>query len=168
MSTTYMPQLTREQEEARRLAAAKDLEDGELTQTEIAEKYGVTPGAVSAWKSRLEREGLDGLKARPVSGRPPKLDDDQLAKLERILLDGALSYGFESDLWTGPRVARVIEEVFGVTYHEKYVPQLLGNRLGFSYQKPERVARERDDEQRKQWLDTTWKELKKGRSRADG
>jgi transposase-like protein len=55
--------LTREQQEQRRLAAAQDLQEGEMTQTEIAEKHGVTPSAVSKWRSTLEEGGIEALES---------------------------------------------------------------------------------------------------------
>jgi transposase-like protein len=60
--------LTREQKEQRRLAAAQDLLEGEMSQVEIAEKHGVTPSAISKWKSTLEEEGIEGLKSTNDEG----------------------------------------------------------------------------------------------------
>ena len=71
--------LSREQKEQRRLAAAQDLREGELTQVAIAEKHGVTPSAVSKWKSTLEEDGLEGLKSTNNDGNqgPDSELDDQ-------------------------------------------------------------------------------------------
>jgi transposase len=60
--------LTREQKEQRRLAAAQDLLEGEMSQVEIAEEPGVTPSAVSEWKSTLEEEGME--KFEDEDGNP--------------------------------------------------------------------------------------------------
>jgi len=46
--------LTREQKEQRRLAAAQEFQETDKSQTQIAEDHGVTPSAVSKWKSRLK------------------------------------------------------------------------------------------------------------------
>jgi transposase-like protein len=50
------------------LAAAQDFQEGEMSQVEIAEKHGVTPSAVSKWKSTLEKEGIEGLKSTNDEG----------------------------------------------------------------------------------------------------
>lgn len=169
MPTRYVPKLSRDEMERRRLNAVPDLRDPETTQAEIADKYNVSSATVSRWNATLEEEGITGLKRSNPPGPEPKLTDEDLQELEALLLEGAQAYGFETDLWTGPRVARVIEETFGVTYHEKYVPQLLRDRMGFSYQKPERVAQERDEAERQRWLQETWEDdLKKGRSTGTG
>jgi transposase-like protein len=34
-----------------------------MTQVEIAEKHGVTPSAISKWKSTLEEDGIEDCKA---------------------------------------------------------------------------------------------------------
>jgi transposase len=73
--------LTLEQKEQRRLAAARDLQEGELTQAEIAEKHGVTPAAVSKWKSTLEEEGIEGLKSTNEEGNQGP--DSQLDEQDR-------------------------------------------------------------------------------------
>lgn len=52
--------LTREQKEQRPSAAARDLQEGEMSQIEIAEKHGVTPSAVSKWNSTVEEEVFTG------------------------------------------------------------------------------------------------------------
>lgn len=168
MPQRYVPKLSRDELERRRLAAIDDLQDDAMTQEDIANKYNVSQPTVHRWKATLDEEGIEGLKRSDPPGTDAKLTEDEFDELEEILLEGALAYGFDTDLWTGPRVARVIEEQFGVTYNEKYIPYLLKQRFGLSYQTPERVARERDDEERERWLSETWEELKKGRSSADG
>ena len=46
----------------------RELPEGEKTQTQIAEDHGVTPGAVSQWKSTLVNEGIGGLKSTTDEG----------------------------------------------------------------------------------------------------
>ncbi|MEZ6070944.1 MAG: winged helix-turn-helix domain-containing protein [Pirellulales bacterium] len=58
--------------------------------------------------------------------------------------------GFDSQLWTLPRVALLIEREFGVSYHSTHVGRLL-HALGFSCQKPKRRSREQDPEAVKTW-----------------
>jgi len=100
-------------------------------------------------------------------GKPSYLTPDQWTRLDRMLREGPTRHGYKTDLWTGPRVARLIREKFGADYNPNYVIDVLRTRLGFSWQKPRRIARERDEEKRKAWLETTWPELKKGRKKTD-
>jgi len=87
-----------------------------------------------------------------------KKQKDQLAK---ILLRGAGASGYANDLWTCPRVLEVIQKRFGVTYHVDYVGTLL-HKLGWSVQKPEHRARERDEAEIQRWRREEWPRIKKG------
>ena len=61
--------LTRAQMEERRLAAARLLRAGRLTQAEIARRMGVSRVAVTQWKRRLEQGGPHGLQRHRSAGR---------------------------------------------------------------------------------------------------
>jgi transposase len=107
-------------------------------------------------------QGAQELAARWPSGAPPKLSDQQRDELIGRLLQGAQAHGFETDLWTGPRIQRLIREQFGVEYHVKYIPTFL-KTLGFSAQKPECLARERNEAEIAHWLACDWPRVKKKR-----
>ena len=97
--------LTREQQEQRRLAAARDLQEGEMTQVEIAEKHGVTRSAVSKWNSTLEDNGIEALESTNEEGNQgpdSELDDQDREQLVELLEEGAQTHGWETDLWTSP------------------------------------------------------------------
>ncbi len=66
-------------------------------------------------------------------------------------------------MWTLQRVAEVIERVTGVHYHPAHVWYILRDGLGWSWQRPARRAKERDDEAIQQWVNKRWPQLKKGR-----
>jgi transposase len=59
------------------------------------------------------------------------------------------------------RVAQLIQERFGVGYHPAHVWKIL-RKLGWSCQKPERRARERDESQIEHWRKVEWPRIKKG------
>ena len=81
--------------------------------------------------------------------------------MQQMLLDGARAAGFATDLWTCPRVRRLIKDRFGVRYHVDSLPRVLRS-LGFSPQKPERRASERDEERIRHWVRHEWPRIKKG------
>lgn len=86
----------------------------------------------------------------------------RIKRLTTLLLDGATAQGYATELWTLARVAQVIEREFGVSYCTTGVWLLLG-RLGWSCQKPERQARERNDAEIARWRRVTWPKLRKRR-----
>ena len=130
---------------------------------EVAGLLKVAPSSVSRWKQAVEAEGLDGLAARPHPGPAPRLSAEQKAQLQEVLLAGAVESGFASDGWTCPRVAHVVAERFGVQYHVDHVWKLLRS-LGFTCQRPEHRARERDEQAVATWRRRAWPRIKKRRA----
>ena len=99
--------------ERRRLRAIELLEKGHAP-VDVARMLGVDRRSVRRWKAAHRKRGSKGIEARPTPGRPPKLVRRQRARLERVLMKGARAAGYESDLWTCPRIAEVVAEEFGV------------------------------------------------------
>lgn len=145
--------------EMRRMIGGKMLQEGRGVR-EVSRLTGASPSTVSRWKKELEEGGLEALRAKPHPGRLPKLTAKQKKELEDILLQGAQAAGFPTDLWTLERVALVIEREFGVRYHPRYVWHIL-TAMGWSAQKPERRARERDEEAIAAWRIEGWAKVKK-------
>lgn len=145
----------------RRAEGVRLLEAGELSQAQIARHLGVSEAAVSKWKSALATDGPEALQAREASGRPPKLKPSEREQLVTILEKGALAAGFPTEQWTQVRVKQLIQREFGVHYHRDYISRLL-HSLGWSVQKPETRALERDEELIRAWLRKDWPRIKKG------
>ena len=149
------------EQEARRLAAGRLLLAGKRN-AEVIRALNVSPSSVTRWKKIIQRRGLDGLQTKPPPGRPPKLSKRQRKTLVRILLRGALAAGFSSDLWTGRRLAEVIQRTFGVEHHPNHVLKIL-HHLDFTPQKPLRRARQQDRDTLEHWRTVEWPRIKKGR-----
>ncbi|WP_417188475.1 helix-turn-helix domain-containing protein [Streptomyces scabiei] len=79
------------------------------------------------------------------------------------LARGAQAHGFEADLWTLERVGLVVERVTGVSLSRASVWRLLTGRLGWSPQRPERRAVERDESEIARWIAHEWPRVKRGR-----
>ena len=145
--------------ESRRLRAIGLLEQG-LPPVEVARRLGVDRRSVRRWKALHRRAGPSGLRAQRATGRPPKLAHRQRCRLEKILLRGAQAAGFATELWTCPRIARVIRERFAVHYHVDHVCRLL-RAMGWTVQRPVRIPSERNEGQIAQWLKDDWPHGKK-------
>ena len=158
---TWQPKkLTREQQAERRAEAIRLLEDGGMKQVEIARHLGVTEAAVSKWKRQLAEEGPQALRLRKATGRPPKLDEAAKQELIKKLEAGAIAAGYPTEQWTQARVKQVIEREYGVVYHQNYISRLLDD-LGWSVQKPDPRAIERDEDLIRAWLSRDWPRIKK-------
>jgi len=158
-----MARLPRKDAEHRRMRAAALLDQG-WSQIEVAEKLGVSSTAVWKWAQALGQAGADGLKAKPHSGRTPKLTDRQLERLDRLLRRGPTKLGYTTELWTLRRVVEMIRKHFDVQYDPSGVWHIL-KRLGWSCQKPERHARDRNEDAIVQWHKKDWPRIKKSASR---
>ena len=110
--------------EERRKRAWKLKEKG-WQQRDIALALGGSSGAVSQWLKRWREGGIEALNAHPPTGMSPRLSTEQKAQIPALLARGAEAYGFRGDVWTASRVAKVIEQTFGIRYHRDHVGRLL-------------------------------------------
>lgn len=143
----------------RRVRAARLLQAGH-TPAQVAAKVGAPRQTVYRWREVLDSQGLDALRDMSKGGRPARLGAEELSRVQVALLEGPQAHGFGTPLWTIKRVRLFIERTFGVRYSEVHVWRLLG-QLGFSSQKPERRALERDEAAIEHWKKRTWPGLKK-------
>ena len=148
--------------EYRRRLAVQRVEDGYAI-GEVADFIGVDPRTVRRWVAAFRRHGAAGLAAQPVPGRPPKLTPTQEKIVGRWLADDPTKHGFATELWSGPRLALLIEQEFDIRLHPDYLPTWL-RRRGYTPQKPRRLHRERDDEAIARWLEKDWPRIKKRRA----
>lgn len=155
------PPGTAQQLEKRRRQAMQLLKAGKSLSV-VARAVSASVSSVFRWHQTFQAKGLRGLRPQPTPGRPPKLSESQKRKLVQVLLKGPLAAGYRTDLWTLQRVAKVIGQQFGVQYHPCHVWKLLGS-LGWSCQKPERRALQRDEKAIRRWRRERWPHIKKRR-----
>ena len=127
---------------------------------EVALAVGVARQTVYTWKALLDEGGIDALRAVPSRGRPARLDEAQLRGLRAAVLQKPSEHGFGTELWTLKRVGVLIKRMYGVEFSQTQIWRILG-ALGFSVQKPEKRAIERDEDAVRQWKRRTWPALKK-------
>ena len=145
--------------ERRRLLAVQRVLDG-YSAAEVAEFLDVDPRSVRRWVAAHRRGGEQGLLSRSSPGRPPKLTPTQEKIVGRWLADSPTEHGFDTELWTAPRLGRLIEDEFGVRTNPRHLSAWLREH-GFTPQKPERVPRERDPEAIAAWLGSDWPRIKR-------
>jgi len=145
--------------EARRRRGLRLLDQGRSL-NEVARLLDCAPSSVMRWRDARDVGGEEALRVRFSPGRPPKLSSRDRRRLVKLLQRGARAHGYATDLWTTQRVARVIFREFRVRYHRAHVGRVL-HSLGWSVQKPERRALERDEERIARWKQETWPRIKK-------
>jgi transposase len=118
-----------------RIRAVRQIEQG-AHPDQVAAGLGMTRAAVYAWLAKYREGGLEALRAKPVPGRPPKLQGQQLARLYGLVVGNdprQLRLAFA--LWTRAMVRELIRREFGVRLSEVSVGRLL-RKLGLSPQRP--------------------------------
>jgi transposase len=145
--------------EARRKRAFELAEQG-WTQRAIAQALGVSEAAISQWFAIRESSANDNWRSRPRGHRNAALSSAQLKQLPDRLSHGAEAYGFRGELWTCARVAEVIRQEFGITYHKAHVSRLL-KALQWTPQLPVERASQRDEVAIQRWRIEVWPLLKK-------
>jgi len=126
----------------------------------VARLIGCAASSVMRWRNRRRRGGSKALKVRFSPGLPPKLTRTQQRRLVKLLLKGAMANGYRTDVWTTARIAELIKDNFRVNYHRDHIGRLM-HTLGWSPQKPERRAVERDEVAIELWKQKTWPRVKK-------
>ena len=148
----------RERQEKRRLDAGKLFEAGH-SRAEVARLCGVSWRSAHEWHKVWSKNGIVALKATSKPGPTPKFSSAEVALLEIELRRGPVAHGYQNDLWTLPRIGRMIGEIFGKKVSTSEVWRLL-RRMRWSPQKPKRKARERDDRKISKWKEEVWPQLK--------
>ena len=132
----------------------------------VAHRLKVSRQSACRWYAAWEAQGKRGLIGAARLGRPAKLTERQLRRLDTELMRGARAHGYVTQLWTLKRIAKVVKKLFGVSYHPSHVWRLL-RELGWSCQRPARRARERDEAAIRHWLRYRWPQIKKSAAAAE-
>jgi transposase len=145
--------------EARRRRALALLDKG-LSLNEVGRLIGCAASSVMHWRDMRRRGGEKALKVRSSPGRPHKLSTVRCRVLLKILLEGAMAAGYSTQLWTTARISEVIRKRFRVVYHRDHVGRLM-HQLGWSHQKPQKRALERQEGAIRRFVRKDWPRVKK-------
>lgn len=120
---------------------------------EVAEIVGITKDTVSNIHQTYRNEGLNGIPDKPKSGRPPRLNEEQRAKLKEVILRKAPSeVGFPSDFnWTAGLIAKYIKREYGYDYSIRGVTGMF-ERMGLSYTRPTYVLAKADKQKQEEFV----------------
>ncbi len=142
----------------RRISALLEHLQQQQPVSEVAAKWGVSEAAIYHWVKQFMRGGLQSLHYHYKGGRPPKLSLRQQKTLTQLLDSGPQACGFEEGCWNSALVQELIKLKFEVDYHVQYVSALL-HKLGYSFQKAERISDYLDPQRRQEWREQTWPSL---------
>lgn len=137
------------------------LHEAGKSQPAIATLVGCTQGWVSQVLKRYRLYGATGLKVKgKAPGNAPRLTKAQLEELKTFLLEGALSHGFPTDNWSRERMAQLIKNKFGISFHVSHLSKLV-RQIGFTLQKPQMKSYRKDEASAEEWKSEKLPDLKK-------
>lgn len=129
-------------------------------QKDVAAFLGVSTKAVGNWVAAYRERGDDGLKGKPHPGPKPKLSGRQERAVLSWLAGSPRAFGYKTELWTTRRLAEAIEKRYKVRFNANYLAEWL-TRRGYSPQKPETKAVERDNPAIARYVAEDWPRIKK-------
>lgn len=124
-------QLSRKERDGRvrvRMIMIAHMLDG-MGREQASQAVGLSRQAAYDWAARYEAKGLHGLRDRPRSGRPRKIDGRTAEQLKRRLSDEAQKYGGSISAIPGVEVQKILRQEFDVDYSLSATYVLL-RRLG--------------------------------------
>lgn len=132
-----------------------------FVQRDVSDMLEISVGKVPFWKKRFERDGFEGLRDKPKSGKPTKLSKKVLDNLSERLKN---LKGKEKEIivagWNTKQIRDVIEEYAGVKYSLRHVRRL-NSKMGFSLITPRIKHLKRDEKKIKEFKEQFKKNLKK-------
>ena len=118
---------------ARRMLAIANALDG-MDRKAAAQAAGMDRQALRDWVIRYNAQGIDGLRDRWGSGRPPRLEPDELAELYAVVMAGPDPERDGICAFTREDLVRICEQRFGKTMHCATMGRQL-RKIGLSRQK---------------------------------
>ena len=100
--------------------AVRGVQNG-MSRKAVADAYGIDRATLYRWIQKYSVEGDVGLERKEGSGRRRKLEELDEDALRGLILNGALHFGYETDLWTVGRLRRVITEEFSIVLSKNTV-----------------------------------------------
>jgi transposase len=106
-----------------------------MTCRQAALVLGAAPRSVEYWVRAYSRTGLAGLQEGARPGRPPRLTDEQIKVIGRVLRQPPKQCGITANLWDGKALAAFLRREFSVVLGVRQCQRLF-KALGLRLRKP--------------------------------
>jgi transposase len=160
MRETDGRKLTHDVLEALRIRAVRRIEEGENPEV-VVKALGMNRRTIYRWIALYREGGMEAFKARPLMGRPLKLNGARLRWIHRtVVTKNPLQLRFPFALWTREMVQELIERKYGIRLSVVSVGRLL-KKLGLTCQKPLMRAFQQDPVVVQQWIEKEYPAIKR-------
>src|SRR3984885_12423852 len=102
----------------------------------VGKAFGLNRTTIYDWLAQYRQGGWGALKAKPLAGRPPKLDSKKMQWIyDTVTQKNPLQFKFEFALWTREMIVQLILDKYKIKLSVHSVGRLL-SQLGITCQKP--------------------------------
>jgi transposase len=142
-----------------RMRAVERVEAGESPE-EVVRTLGFSRATIYNWLARYREGGKEGLKAKQLLGRPPKLNDKQMKWIYKTIVGkNPTQLKFKYALWTREMIGDLVYDKYGLRLSDISIGRLL-KKMGLTPQKPLMRAYQQDPEAVREWLDKEYPTIK--------
>ena len=124
-----------------------------MSSKEVASLYNEFPTTVSYWTKKAVESGVESLRGGKHTGRPSKLNSEQLVEIEGILRNPPTDLGYDMPAWDGILLSQHILVTYKTKISVRQCQRIL-RKLGFTLQRPQMLPSGGDDEQRQEYKKT--------------
>ena len=104
---------------------------GKVCAARVARDLHRSKAWASEWLKRYDKEGINGLKTRPKSGRPSEISEEIEYRIKKELKES-------NQGWTTKQVEELIVKKSGIKYHHIHIYRIL-RKWGFKHKIPRKV-----------------------------
>ncbi|MHB1393210.1 MAG: helix-turn-helix domain-containing protein [Clostridia bacterium] len=103
---------------------------------EIESLYNEPAKTISTWTKKVIENGVDSLKPGDHPGRPSRLTETQIKRLDADLQRKPENFGYDINSWDGIILSRHLKDHYGVSLHVRQCQRVL-RQLGYTLQRPQ-------------------------------
>lgn len=134
-----------------RIRGVEQVQSG-ISPEEVTRVLGLSRSTVYNWLAQYREHGIQGLKAKKISGRPAKIDGKKMKWIyDTIVQKSPLQFKFEFALWTREMIQKIIADKFRIKLGLSSISRLL-KQMGLTCQRPIFKAWQQNSQQVKNWL----------------
>ena len=106
-----------------------------VSTSEVARIFNEPKRTVQRWASDLVKYGLSGLIDEVRPGRPPRLTQEQMARVKLDIEKGPQVFGYVQGLWDGPLLSHHIQVHYEVGLGVRQCERIFHD-IGYTLQRP--------------------------------